>query len=269
VSVTEVLALVAVGTAAGIVSTVVSIASIVSYPSLLALGLPPLTANMTNTFALLFTGAGAAAGSRPELAGQAARIRRLAPVSALGGGAGAALLLVTPADTFQRVAPVLIGGASLVLLAPFRRAGQERAAGDGASAGEGPQAGAGGPAGAGPYQWPLVATLFGVSVYIGYFGAAGGILMFAVLTAMLAEPVARANAVKNILNGVANSVAAVAFAILGHVDWAVVPPLAAGFLAGGWTGPALARRLPARVLRTGVAVCGLAVAVKLGIDAYT
>ena len=115
-TVTEGLALVAAGVAAGVISTVVGLASVVSYPALLAIGLPPLAANMTNTVSLLFTGVGAAVGSRPELTGQATRIRRLGTIAALGGGAGAALLLVTPSQTFVRLAPVLIGAASLALL---------------------------------------------------------------------------------------------------------------------------------------------------------
>ena len=253
VTVIEGLALAAAGAVAGVVSTVVGLASVVSYPALLAIGLPPLAANMTNTVALLFTGVGAAAGSRPELAGQAGRIRRLGTIAALGGGAGAALLLVTPPQTFVRVAPILIGAASLALLAPSR---QDRAPGPGA-----------GPANDRRSPW-LLAGVAGVAVYIGYFGAAGGIVMLALLIAMVAEPLARVNAVKNILGAIANAVAAVAFALFGHVDWAAVVPLAGGFLVGGWTGPALVRRIPGRVLRIGVAVCGLAVAVKLGISAY-
>ena len=253
VTVIEVLALAAAGVAAGILSTVVGLASVVSYPALLAIGLPPLAANMTNTVALLFTGVGAAAGSRPELAGQASRIRRLGTIAALGGGAGAALLLITPPQTFVRVAPVLIGAASLALLAPSR---QDRAPGPGA-----------GPGHDGRSRWLLVGVS-GVAVYIGYFGAAGGIVMLALLIAMVAEPLARVNAVKNMLGAIANAVAAVAFAVFGHVDWAAVVPLAGGFLVGGWTGPALVRRIPGRVLRIGVAVCGLAVAVRLGISAY-
>ena len=97
----------------------------------------------------------------------------------------------------------------------------------------------------------MAAGVFGVAVYIGYFGAAGGIVMLALLIAMVAEPLARTNAVKNILGAVANTVAAVAFAVFGHVDWAAVVPLAAGFLIGGWTGPALVRRIPGQVLRIG------------------
>jgi uncharacterized membrane protein YfcA len=245
----DVLVLFAIGVAGGLVSTVASIASVVSYPALLAFGLPPLTANMTNTFALVFTGAGAAVGSRPELAGQGRRIARLAPVAALGGGAGAALLLATPASAFQRAAPVLIGAASLALLAPPVPA--PAAGGDGRAR-----------------RWLLLAAFLCATAYVGYFGAAGGILLLAVLTAMLAEPLARGNALKNVASGFANGVAAITFAALGRVDWAVVPPLAAGFLAGGWAGPALVRRLPGRVMRVLVGCCGLAVAVKLGLSAY-
>ena len=274
-TVTEGLALVAAGVAAGIISTVVGLASVVSYPALLAIGLPPLTANMTNTVSLLFTGVGAAVGSRPELTGQVTRVRRLGTIAALGGGAGAALLLITPSQTFVRLAPVLIGAASLALLPPSRQdraarrgAGPDR---DGRGCGAGPDRDGRG-CGAGPGRderrpW-LLAGVFGVAVYIGYFGAAGGIVMLALLIAMVAEPLARVNAVKNMLGAIGNAVAAVAFAVFGHVDWAAVVPLAAGFLVGGWTGPALVRRIPMRALRLGVAVCGLVVAVKLGISAY-
>jgi uncharacterized membrane protein YfcA len=264
VTVAEGLALVAAGVAAGVISTVVGLASVVSYPALLAIGLPPLAANMTNTVSLLFTGVGAAVGSRPELTGQVTRIRRLGTIAALGGGAGAALLLVTPSQTFVRLAPVLIGAASLALLPPSR---QDRAARRGAGPNRDERHHGAGPDREERHQW-LLAGVFGVAVYIGYFGAAGGIVMLALLIAMVAEPLARVNAVKNMLGAIGNTVAAVAFAVFGHVDWAAVVPLAAGFLVGGWTGPALVRRIPGQVLRIGVAVCGLVVAVKLGISAY-
>src|SRR5579871_3502959 len=114
--VSEALVLLAAGTAGGIFSTVVAIASLVTYPVLLALGVPPLAANMTNTVSLVLTGAGSVAASGPELAGQGRRVLRLGAVTALGGGAGAAVLLLTPASAFTVVVPVLIGGASLVLL---------------------------------------------------------------------------------------------------------------------------------------------------------
>ena len=116
--------------------------------------------------------------------------------------------------------------------------------------------------------WWVCAAVAGVACYIGYFGAAGGILMLALLAATQAGPLPRANAAKNVLNGLANAAAAVAFAWFGPVNWAVVPPLAAGFLGGGAVGPAVVRRMPARVLRAGVAAAGLVIAIKLGAAAY-
>ncbi|NRQ36229.1 sulfite exporter TauE/SafE family protein [Nonomuraea sp. NN258] len=236
--------LLGVGVAAGVVSTVVSLASIISYPALLAFGLPPLTANVTNTVALVFTGLGAAAGSRPELAGQAGRVARLGWVTALGGATGAALLLVTPSRTFELIAPWLIAMASLLLARPPRG----RAHGEHGVLGR--------------------ILLFTVAIYVGYFGAAGGILMFAVLTSMFDQSAARLNAMKNVLSGLANLVAAAGFALFGPVDWAATAPLAAGFLIGGWLGPKIARRVPGDGLRYLAAACGLAVAVKLGLDSY-
>ncbi|HWG64777.1 MAG TPA: sulfite exporter TauE/SafE family protein [Streptosporangiaceae bacterium] len=245
----DLLILALTGVAAGIVSTVASLASVVSYPVLLALGLPPLSANVTNTFSLMFTGIGAAAGSRPELAGQGRLIRRLGPVAAAGGAAGAALLLALPARTFEYVAPMLIGGGSLVLLLrPEQDISRPQAHRD-----------------TSPF---LIAVTFCVSAYVGYFGAAGGILLLAVLTSMLSQSLARTNAVKNVLSGAANGVAAVAFAIFGPVRWAAVAPLAAGFLLGGWIGPKLVRRLPARLLRIAISLAGIGLAIRLGLSAY-
>jgi len=249
VIVTNVLILLAVGILAGIVSTVVSLASIVSYPALLALGIPPLSANVTNTVALLFTAVGAAAGSQDELAGQRGRVMRLGLLTALGGATGAALLLLTPSGAFERVAPVLILVASLVLL------GQRRIADAAARLG-------------GEHSVPLRFAVFAVAIYTGYFGAAGGILMLALLGAMVELPLIRVNAIKNVVSGLSNGVAALGFALFGPVRWVAVVPLAAGFLTGGWIGPALVRRLPAEALRLVVVVCGVAVAIKLGVDAY-
>ena len=249
VSVAAILVLFGAGTLAGVASTVASLASVVSYPVLLALGLPPVTANVTNTVALVFTGAGAAAGSRQELAGQGRLICRLSPLAVLGGAAGAALLLLTPASAFEAVAPVLIGAASLLLIVQPKIRGMTARPG-------------------GEHSWPLRGALAAVAVYVGYFGAAAGILLLAVLTAMLDQPLARVNAVKNVLNGFANAVAAVAFALFGPVRWAAAAPLAAGFLAGGWIGPALVRRIPGQALRIAIGVGGVILAVRLGLAAY-
>lgn len=245
------------------------LASLVSYPVLLAFGLPPLSANVTNTVALVFTGAGAAAGSRPELAGQGRRVRRLGMLTALGGAGGAAVLLLTPPGGFVAAAPALIGVSALVLLVQPLLRRRSRTGGDGA---DGQASGAGGNSGrerAGRERsLPLQAAVFCVAVYIGYFGAAGGILLLAALAGMLDQSLARTNAVKNVVSGLANAVAAVAFAVFGPVRWAFVAPLAAGFLVGGWAGPAIVRRLPEQGLRVIVGAGGLLIAIKLGIGAY-
>jgi hypothetical protein len=216
---------------------------------LLALGLPPVSANVTNTVALTFTGAGAAAGSRRELAGQRALLCRLGVLTAAGGAAGAALLLLTPASAFAAVAPCLIGGASvLLLIQPKIAALNARPSGD--------------------RSWPLRALLSAVAVYVGYFGAAGGILLLTVLSAMLDQPMANLNAIKNVANGLANATATVVFAAFGPVRWTAAVPLAVGFLLGGFLGPALVRRVPGQLLRTVIAIFGIALAVGLGIGAY-
>src|SRR6202012_5220004 len=113
---TDALILLATGIAAGIASTVFSLASLVSYPVLLALGLPPLTANVTNTVSLVLTGAGSAIGSGPELTGQAPRVRRVGLVPALGGATGAAVLLLSPANAFELVVRLLTAGPAVLLL---------------------------------------------------------------------------------------------------------------------------------------------------------
>jgi len=245
----QALALLGTGIAGGLASTVASIASVLSYPALLALGLPPLSANVTNTMSLVLTGAGSVLGSRQELSGQRDRVLRLGLITAFGGATGAAVLLLAPARAFGLVVPVLIGGASVLLLAQ-------------------PMMTALAPAPGAERSPRLLAAVFGAAVYIGYFGAAGGVLMVAVLCTIISESLIRVNAVKNAILGAANAVASVIFAAFAPVHWAFVPPLAAGFLIGGYTGPRLVRRLPVRALRAVVALCGLALAVKLGLAAY-
>jgi hypothetical protein len=241
--------LLAAGVLGGLASTIASVASVVSYPILLALGLPPLSANVTNTMSLVLTGVGSVLGSRPELAGQRTRVIRLSVVTALGGATGAAILLLAPAGAFAVVVPILIVGASVALLAqpmirglaPTEDAENSRA---------------------------RLVGVFAVAVYAGYFGAAAGVLLLAVLSTMLAESLVRINAVKNAISGVANGVAAILFAAFAPVHWAYVPLLAVGFLIGGYTGPKLVRHLPVRPLRIVIAAAGIALAVKLGWSAY-
>jgi hypothetical protein len=241
--------LLAAGILGGLASTVASVASVVSYPVLLALGLPPLSANVTNTMSLVLTGVGSVLGSRPELAGQRARLIRLGSLTALGGATGAAILLVAPADAFALVVPILIGGASVMLLVQPMIRGLAPTPGSENS----------------PVRY---LSVFAVAVYAGYFGAAAGVLLLIVLSTMLAEALPRINALKNAISGAANGVAAILFAVFAPVHWSYVPLLAVGFLIGGFTGPRLVRRLPTRPLRILIAAAGIALAVKLGLSAY-
>ncbi|MDP9435641.1 MAG: sulfite exporter TauE/SafE family protein [Actinomycetota bacterium] len=225
------------------------LASLISYPALLAVGLAPVAANVTNTVALVFSGIGSALGSRVELAGQRSRLRRLGAAAAAGGAVGAGLLLLTPSGAFEAVVPVLIATASvLVLLAPAPSELTQLATGA-----------------AGPW---LTAGIFGVGVYGGYFGAAAGVMMLAMLLMATGETTVRAIAAKNALLGLANGVAALAYVLLGPVSWTAALPLAVGFLAGGWAGPTVARRAPARLLRLLVGLAGLALAAYLARNAY-
>ena len=246
----EALLLVCAGVAGGLTGTVAGLASLVSYPALLATGLGPVQANVTNTVALVFSSVGATLGSRHELRGQAANVRRLAVVAVAGGATGAALLLVTSDGTFERIAPWLIAGASLSIL--MRRRVEPAAAADA-------------PHVTGP---ALTGGVFLIGVYGGYFGAAAGVVLLALLLAGTSDTLARSNALKNAVLGIANATAAIGFALLADVDWATAAPLAVGLLAGGRLGPVVVRRSDAGVLRTLIGLAGLVLAAKLGFDAY-
>ena len=236
------------GFLAGLCGAVAGLASLVSYPALLAAGLDPLVANVTNTVSLVLAGVGSAAASRPELRGQAGRVRRLLVLAMVGGLTGSVLLLSTPPGVFQLVVPVLIAGASVLLLVQprvVRRRGDllaERGAG-------------------------VSVALLGVAVYGGYFGAGAGMLLLALLALSVPEPLARLNALKNVCLGAANGVAATGFVLFGPVRWGAAGPLALGFLLGGALGPALVRRVPQRPLRILIAIAGLGLAAKLGLQA--
>ncbi len=217
--------LVLAGFVGGLTGSIAGLASLVSYPALLALGLSPVSANVSNTVALVFSSVGSVGASMPELSGQRTLARGLATVALAGGLTGSALLLLTPGTTFERLVPFLIAAGSIAVLLPQRPhvvpAGHERP------------------------KWTLTAGVFAIAVYGGYFGAAAGVILLAVLLFVTGESLPRANALKNLLLGIANGVAAIAFALFGPVRWAAVLPLAVGFFLGGRLGPVVVRRTPA------------------------
>jgi uncharacterized membrane protein YfcA len=241
----QALVLLGAGIVAGLVGSAGGITSLVSYPALLAVGIPALAANVTNIVALVACWPGSALASQPELAGQASWLRRWAPIAALGGAAGSALLLSTPAGIFTRVVPVLVIAGSLALLAqPWLSSRRQQRSGPGR-------------------RFGLPVGLFTLSVYNGYFGAGSGVLILALVLLTTDPELPRANALKNMLIGAAAVVSAAAFALLGPVNWAAVAPLAVGMLIGSTLGPRVARRLPTAVLRWSIALLGLALAVQL------
>lgn len=251
--------LVGAGFAAGLVGSIAGLASLFSYPALLAAGLPATSANVTNIVSLAVASVSTVTSSRPELVGQSTSVRRLGPTCAVGGAAGAGLLLVTPPGLFERIVPFLVAVASVSMLVGKRMPADQTA-----------------PAGAGESavlagvvrRRLLTAGVLAVAVYGGYFGAAAGVVMLALLLTALPESLIRVNALKNLLIGLSSMIAAVGFAIFGPVRWMVALPLTAGLLVGSWVGPWVARRLPAGPLRIGIAVAGLGLAIELGWNTF-
>jgi uncharacterized membrane protein YfcA len=234
------------GLGAGIINGVAGGGSLISFPLLLALGYPALTANVTNTVGIWPGYLGSAAGFRTEIADQTDRLARLAPVSILGGVAGAVLLLTTSSATFATIAPYLIlGAAALFAAQPLLR----RAL-DGASA---------------PQARPLLMMVgtFLASIYGGYFGAGMGVMLLAILGLALPDSIARTSGLRTVLSILVNGVAAAVFLIHGGLAWDVVGLLAAGSLVGGWIGARVALAIPAYALRAVVILVGVGTAVKL------
>jgi len=245
------IAILLAGVAAGTINTVVGSGTLITFPTLLAFGVPPVTANVSNTVGLVPGSLSGAIGYRRELEGQRTRLIRLGAASFLGGLTGAVLLLVLPAKAFEMIVPVLIAaGVVLVLAQPaISRRLADRAAAQGT---ELPEHGA-------LWVWVLV---FLAGVYGGYFGAAQGVLLMAILGVGLLETMQRNNATKNVLALLVNAVAAVVFIAVAHVDWAVAALIAVGSVLGGQIGASVGRRLPPPVLRGFIVFVGAAALAK-------
>ena len=235
------------GVGSGVVGYAAGLASLVSFPALLAFGLTPLTANITNSVALIGVTVGSVASARPELVGMRRRILAFGGIGVVGGAAGALLLLRLPPGVFERVVPWLVAFGSLVLLLrPWLRRWH---------------------AGRLHERHPAVlAVVAAVTVYCGYFGAAAGVLLLATFGAVLPDRLPRLAALRSVVVGIANGTAAVIFAVTGSVDWSAVLPLGLGAVAGAALGPPLLRRAPETPLRIAIALAGFALAVSLYLD---
>jgi uncharacterized membrane protein YfcA len=244
----EAIAIFAAGVFAGGINAVVGSGSLVTFPTLLAFGVPPVLANVSNNVGLVPGSVSGAIGYRRELAGQRGRLLRLGAASAVGAAIGGILLLELPASTFKVIVPILILLACvLVVLQPrlnaWLAARRTRAT---------PHGGV-----------PLLAGLGASGVYGGYFGAAQGVLMIGLLGVFLDDPLQRVNGIKNVLAGIVNGVAAILFIALTHVDWALAALIAVGATIGGLAGARVGRRLPPMALRVLVVLIGLVSVVKL------
>jgi uncharacterized protein len=246
-STTDQLLLVGAGLLAGAIGSAGGITSLISYPALLAVGIPPLPANVTQAVAFTACLPGSALGSRPELRGQASFLRRWGMVTVAGGVVGLVLLLATPNHIFSRIVPYFLAAASIALLLQPRIAKWQDKNPDRT------------------HRLLLPLGLFAVSVYSGYFGAGSGVMVLALLLLTVDRDLARTNALKNILLGVADAVAAIGFAVFGPVRWFAALPLAIGLLGGSMVGPSVTRRVPGRVLRVVVAMIGMGLAIRLWI----
>lgn len=231
---------------AGTLGSAGGITSLISYPALLLVGVPPLAANATNIVALTTFWPGSALGSRRELAGQREWLLRWTPLALVGGAAGAGLLLLTPSGDFKHVVPFLVLAGSVALAgSPWltrRRSSKPGSA------------------------WTLAAWLAALAAYSGYFGAGSGVMTLALLLIMAEQQLPSANALKNMFVGAANVPAAILLAIFAPVRWPQALVLALGVLVGSRIGPGVARRVPAEVLRWAVTVLGLGLAVWLWAD---
>ncbi|WP_068434370.1 sulfite exporter TauE/SafE family protein [Piscicoccus intestinalis] len=240
----EVVAILLAGVAAGTINTIVGSGSLITFPTLLFFGYPPLVANMSNNVGLVPGGLSGVHGYRRELERSGAAIRRYGPASLLGGIVGAVLLLWLPESVFDAVVPALIlVGLLLVVFGPSlqRRARRSH------------------PTHVSPGQqrllWVLVAL---TGVYGGYFGAAQGVILIGILSTLMVEDLQVLNGLKNLLALIVNGVAALTFVLLrnSQIDWSAVLLVGIGTLIGGAIGARVGRRLPPLVLRAVIIVVG-------------
>ena len=237
----EALAIVAAGFAAGGVNTIVGSGSLITFPTLLALGYPPVTANVSNTIGLVSGGVSGVIGYRRELQGQRRRAITLACGTAAGATLGGVLLLELPSSVFDAIVPLLILLACALMA--IRRTPSEHAHEDHTAAG--------------------TAAAFATGIYGGYFGAAQGIILMSLLRFCFPDDLQRLNALKNVLAGVANGVAAVLFIVVAHPAWGAAALIAAGSIVGAQAGARYGRRVPSEVLRWIVVIGGTIVAIVL------
>ncbi|AXG77145.1 sulfite exporter TauE/SafE family protein [Streptomyces paludis] len=253
----EMLAVFVAGISAGTINTIVGSGTLITFPVLLATGLPPVTATVSNALGLIPGSISGAIGYRAELAGQRDRILRLSVAALIGGFTGATLLLLLPSSAFETIVPVLVTLALVLVIIQPRLAAAVQArrerTGTSASANGGPL---------------LLAGILCASVYGGYFTAAQGIIYLSLMGMLVDDSMQRLNAAKNVLAAVVNSVAALFFLFVADFDWTAVVLIAVGSALGGQLGAKVGRRLPPTALRALVVLVGVVAIVQLLVRKY-
>lgn len=252
-SVVQALLLVLAGVGAGTINAIVGSGSLITFPTLLLLGYPPVAANISNNLGMLGGGLTGTWGYRRELTGAAPVLRRLLPMTVVGASVGAVLLLRLPASAFRAIVPVLIAlGLVLVVLGPRLQARSARPSEEGAR----------------DSGWRLPVLMTGVllaGAYGGYFGAAQGVILMGLLSSLAVGSLQTLNGYKNVLAFAANAVAGLVFLATARnqIHWGVVALIGLGSLVGGWLGAGVGRRLPGPALRIIIVVVGVVGIVKV------
>ncbi|MFC6253693.1 sulfite exporter TauE/SafE family protein [Secundilactobacillus hailunensis] len=244
--------LVLAGTTAGFLSATAGLASLVSYPVLLSVGIPPVSANVTNTAALIFTGLGSTLSSSKELKGNHATMWHIGLLTASGGILGCIILAYLPSSSFEHVVPFLIFLAALMMMLSGKKKRTART--------DQPTK-----------LWVRIlknVSIFLVGVYIGYFGAAAGIFLLSILTVTLAKPFIVSNAIKNFSALLTNTISLVIYAFTIKVYWLMAVPLAVGMFIGGYIGPVVVRHVPVKLLRNVITIAAFCLSGYLFYTAY-
>ena len=236
------------GFAAGTINAVIGSGTLITFPVLLAVGYPPIVANVSNNIGLVPGAASAALGYREQLRGSGQRLLRFAPATIAGSVIGSALLLSLPENSFKKIVPVLIVISLILIVFQPRISRWATARRETVK----------------PHGGPLLRVgIFGTGIYGGYFGAAQGILLFGMLAISLPDDLRELNAVRAVLAGIANAVAAIIFIFVADVAYLPVALIAVGSTAGGLFGAGIGKRLPDPVLRGVIVVVGIAAILKL------
>lgn len=287
-SITSLLLILLAGIGAGFVGYAVGASSLVSYPALLAFGIPPVLANASNTVGVVGTGIGGVMGARKELKGQAVRSITYVVIGAFGGVAGAFLLLKLDPSVFEFAAPVLILLSSLIIaINPRGRMQAKQAAADASAqlkhieATEATEAAKRATTPTAPHRppeqlvqpmsqdsWWVWLGVVAVAIYSGYFGAGAGTLALAMLDAAKIGPFHKINALKTLIGTGANISASVVFIIQGAVDWPAAIMLCIGCFIGGYIAPPITRKIPANIMRAAAVIAGIILTIDLGLKTY-